>query len=96
MFPPGKHRDGALRDMAAAIRSSGGGLLRTLQARGLHEAADVLDLPPLHDVAERTGALAREWEALAEQTDLTELATRVRALYEREAEAYESLRALLL
>ena len=96
MFPPGKHRDGALRDMAAAIRSSGGGLLRTLQARGLHEAADLLGLAPLHDVAERTEALARGWEALAGHTDLTALATRVRALHEQEAETYETLRALLL
>ncbi len=96
MFPPGKHRDGALRDMAAAIRSSGGGLLRTLQARGLHEAADVLGLAPLHDIAERTEALAREWEAVAGQTDLTVLATRVRALCEQEAKGYATLRALLL
>ncbi len=45
---------------------------------------------------ERTEALARGWDALAEQTDLGALAERVRALHEQEAEAYESLRALLL
>ena len=34
-FPPGKHRDGALREIRAATRD---GLLRHLQARGLREA----------------------------------------------------------
>ena len=92
--PRGAHRDGALRDMTAAIRRSGGGLLRNLQAQGLREAAAVLSLPDLLGVAELTASLAREWEALAADHD--DLATRVRALYARETAAYETLQALLL
>jgi hypothetical protein len=92
-FPPGKHRDGALRDMAAAIRGSGGGLLRNLQARGLDEAADLLHLPTLHDVAAETRRLAAGWEALIAADDR---ATAVRALHAKEVETREILRALLL
>jgi hypothetical protein len=93
-FPAGAHRDGALRDMTTAIRRSGGGLLRNLQAQGLREAAVVLSLPDLLGVAELTADLAREWEALAADHD--DLATRVRTLYAHEKAAYESLQALLL
>jgi hypothetical protein len=80
--------------MTTAIRRSGGGLLRNLQAQGLREAADVLGLPDLLHVAELTADLAREWEALAADHD--DLATRVRTLYAHESAAYETLRALLL
>ena len=93
-FPAGAHRDGALRDMTAAIRRSGGGLLRNLQAQGLREAADLLGLPELLGVAELTADLAEEWEALAADHD--DLANRVRALYAQETAAYETLQALLL
>ena len=93
-FPAGAHRDGALRDMTAAIRRSGGGLLRNLQAQGLREAAGVLGLPELLGVAELTAELGREWEALA--ADHEDLATRVRALYAQETAAYETLQALLI
>ena len=97
MFPPGKHRDGALRDMAAAIHASGGGLLRNLQASGLHEAAEVLELPQLHDIAEATGELAASWEALADaERDLHTLAACVSSLYAREIAVRDSVIALLL
>jgi hypothetical protein len=95
-FPPGKHRDGALRDMAAAIRGSGGGLLRNLHARGLHEAAGVLGLEALHDLAGTTTELAAGWDALAAETEPDALAARVRDLHAREIAARENLKALLL
>jgi hypothetical protein len=85
-FPPGKHRDGALRDMTAAIRASGGGLLRNLQAKGLREAG-------LDELAARTEKLAREWEALPDADDL---ASAVRRLHVKEVETVEILKALLL
>jgi hypothetical protein len=95
-FPPGPHREGALRAMAAAIRGSGGGLLRHLQARGLHEAADVLGLAALHDVADATAALGERWDELASQTDLGVLAERVRGINADEIGTREKMKALLL
>ena len=52
-FPPGKHRDGALTDMANAITDQQG-LLRRLQAQGLREAASLLDKPNLNAIADQT------------------------------------------
>ena len=65
MFPPGPHLLGALRSTYAGIERDGSGLMRAMQARGLREAAALLDRPGLVAVAERTEALAAGWTALA-------------------------------
>jgi len=75
------------------IRGNGGGLLRNLYAQGLHEAADLLQEPRLHDVATQTERLAREWEALAAEPPVAE---RVHTLYENETATRETLLTLLL
>jgi hypothetical protein len=82
-FPPGKHRDGALREVRAATRD---GLLRRLQAQGLREAG-------LDELATRTEELARDWQALPDADDL---ASAVRELHAKEVETVEILKALLL
>lgn len=76
----------------AAIRASGGGLLRNLQPKGLREAAPIVDLQ-LDEVITRTEQLAREWEALPDADDL---AFAVRGLHARAVETVEILKALLL
>ncbi len=106
MFPPGPHREGALRATHAGIAAAGGGLMRPLQARGLREAAALLDLPALGALAGRTDALGRGWTALGEtaaaadptdpaDTLLEDLAARVRDLYAQELSTRESLAAVL-
>ena len=104
MFPPGKHLDGALRSVRAGIDAYGGGLMRPMQARGLREAAALLDLPGLLEVADRTDALASGWSALAgaagrEPADadalLADLQRRARDLYAEELATRERLAAVL-
>ena len=70
--------------------------MRNLQARGLHEAAEVLGIGALHDVAASTEGLATAWEALSAEHDLDALASAVRALHSQEVETVENLKALLL
>jgi hypothetical protein len=95
-FPAGPHRENALAAMAAAIAASGGGLLRHLHAKGLHEAAEALDLEALHEVARQTSKLGERWDALAAHTDLGTLAEHVRAIHQDEVATRENLKALLL
>lgn len=99
MFPPGKHRSGALRSVSDGIEAHGGGLMRPMQARGLREAAALLDAPGLLDVADRTDDLAAGWTALAvaarREPRLDDLQRRARDLYAEEAATRESLAAVL-
>jgi hypothetical protein len=72
--------------------------MRPMQARGLREAAALLDEPALLAVADRTDALARGWTALAQAAadgDLADLQRRARELYEEEVATRESLAAVL-
>lgn len=98
MFPPGPHRDKALRSLRNGIGDAGGGLMRRMQARGLLEAAALLGLPALVSVAAQTDALADGWDALAEASaseSLEQLQRRVRDLYAEELSARESVAAVL-
>jgi Domain of unknown function (DUF4872) len=97
MFPPGKHRRGALRSMRAGIEAYGGGLMRPMQARGLRQAAALLDRPALLEIADRTDALAAAWAALAADPEppLADLQRRVRDLFAEELAARERLAAVL-
>jgi hypothetical protein len=99
MFPPGKHLTGALRSVSEGIDAHGGGLMRPMQARGLREAAKLLDTPGLLAVAKRTDDLAAGWTALAEaarrEARLEELQQRARDLYAEEVATRESLAAVL-
>jgi Domain of unknown function (DUF4872) len=95
MFPPGKHLDGALRSMRAGIDAYGGGLMRPMQARALREAAALLDIPALLDVADRTDSLAAGWNALPAEPPLDELQRLVFDLYAEELATRESLAAVL-
>ena len=98
MFPPGPHRDQALRSLRAGVADAGGGLMRRLQARGLREAAALLGLPALTPLAARTDALADGWDALGQASASEppeELQRRVRDLYAEELSARESLAAVL-
>jgi Domain of unknown function (DUF4872) len=103
-FPPGKHLLGALRSTHAGIEAYGGGLMRPMQARGLREAAALLDMPALLEIADRTDALASRWSALADVASrggddvgalLADLQRRARGLYEEELATRESLAAVL-
>jgi hypothetical protein len=99
MFPPGKHLTGALQSIREGIDAHGGGLLRPMQARGLREAAALLDAPGLLAVADRTDELASGWTDLADaarrEAPLDDLQQRARDLYAEEVATRESLAAVL-
>jgi hypothetical protein len=99
MFPPGEHLAGALRGIQEGIDAHGGGLMRPMHARGLREAAALLDAPRLLEVADRTDSLAAGWIALAaaarDEAPLEDLQRRVRDLYAEEVATRESLAAVL-
>jgi hypothetical protein len=99
VFPPGKHLTAALQSVREGIDAHGGGLMRPMQARGLREAAALLGSPGLHEVADRTDALAADWTALARaarsEAALDDLQRRARDLYEAELATRESLAAVL-
>jgi hypothetical protein len=98
MFPPGPHLEGALRSLQEGIAASGGGLMRPLQARGLREAAALLDAPRLMEIADLTDALADGWTALGEAAGegvLADLQRRARELYSEEVATREKLAAVL-
>jgi len=97
MFPSGRHLEGALRSMRAGIEAHGGGLMRPMQARGLREAAALLDRPALLEIADRNDSLAAGWSGLAADPDppLADLQRRVRELYADELATRERLAAVL-
>ncbi len=67
IFPPGHHFYQGLRSIAEYIEyyGTGGGLCRPIFAEFLEESAEALGDSGLGALAERYGALGREWTALA-------------------------------